>query len=242
LGPCLSGRGNFPGSGIGQATGAVLYRFIGRIRADHEQNMQLRGRLDAGFFERGCLAAAPQLLGAYLVHKLAPGDTRVGRIVEVEAYLGDGSDPGSHCHRGETPRNRAMFGPPGRLYVYRSYGIHTCANVVCAPSGQGAALLLRAIEPLAGLDAMRVARGLAQGAPDRELGNGPGKLCEAFGIGLDAYGANLLRGSLSFRPRQPGDPAPRIARSTRIGLSKGREHRYRFFVADHPCVSRGRPS
>ena len=204
--------------------------------------MQLPGRLERSFFERGCLAAAPDLLGAYLVHQVAPGDRRVGRIVEVEAYLGDGSDPGSHCHRGQTPRNRAMFGPPGRLYVYRSYGIHTCANVVCAPSGQGAALLLRALEPLAGLTAMRAARGLGPAAPDRELTNGPGKLCEAFGIALADYGTNLLRGHLSFRPRQAGDPPPRIARSTRIGLTKGREQRYRFFVADHPCVSRGRPS
>lgn len=203
--------------------------------------MRLRGRLSSGFFERGCLAAAPDLLGTYLVHRLAPGDERIGRIVEVEAYLGDGSDPGSHCHRGETKRNQAMFGPAGRLYVYLSYGVHTCANVVCDPPGRGAALLLRAAEPLAGLDAMRAARGLAGSAPDRELTNGPGKLCQAFGIGLDDYGRSLLRGALSLRPRQPDEPRPRVARTTRIGLSKGREHRYRFLVAGHPCVSRSRP-
>jgi DNA-3-methyladenine glycosylase len=204
--------------------------------------MQVRGRFQRSFFERGSIAAAPELLGAYLVHRIAPDDERIGRIVEVEAYLGDGSDPGSHCHRGETPRNQAMFGPAGRLYVYRSYGIHTCANVVCDLPGRGAALLLRAVEPLAGLAAMRAARGLRREAPDRELANGPGKLCQAFGIQLEDYGASLLRGRLSLRPRQPGDPRPRVARSTRIGLSKGREYCYRFFVADHACVSRGRPS
>jgi DNA-3-methyladenine glycosylase len=224
------------------AAGLVLYRSIGWNSGHLERNMPIRGRLTRNFFERGCLAAAPDLLGTYLVHRLGPNDERIGRIVEVEAYLGDGSDPGSHCHRGETPRNRAMFGPAGRLYVYRSYGIHTCANVVCDRRGSGAALLLRAVEPLAGLDAMRAARGLGDGAPDRELANGPGKVCQAFGIRLEDYGTSLLRGRLSFRPRQAGDPRPRVARSTRIGLSKGREHRYRFFVAGHPCLSRGRPS
>ncbi|MBW2266931.1 MAG: DNA-3-methyladenine glycosylase [Deltaproteobacteria bacterium] len=204
--------------------------------------MQLRGRFQRSFFEHGCLAAAPSLLGAYLVHRIGPGDERVGRIVEVEAYLGDGSDPSSHSHRGETRRNRAMFGPPGHLYVYRSYGIHICANVVCEAPGRGAALLLRAVEPLAGLAAMRAVRGLRPDAPDRELGNGPGKLCQALDIRLDDYGTSLLHGRLRLRPRQPGDPHPRVARSTRIGISKGRERPYRFFVADHPCVSHGRPS
>lgn len=207
-----------------------------------ERNLHIRGRFDVGFFERSCLVVAPELLGAYLVHQLAPGDLRAGRIVEVEAYLGDGSDPGSHTHCGRTPRNRAMFGPAGRLYVYRSYGIHTCGNVVCEPSGRGAAVLLRALEPVAGHAAMREARGLAAGAAERELANGPGKLCQALGIRLDDYGQSLLRGRLTLRPRQPGEARPRVARSRRIGLSKGREHRYRFFLADHPCVSRGKPS
>jgi DNA-3-methyladenine glycosylase len=204
--------------------------------------VRVPGRFQQSFFTRSSLAVAPALLGAYLVHRVAPGDERIGRIVEVEAYLGDGSDPGSHCHRGQTPRNRAMFGPPGRLYVYRSYGIHTCANVVCDSAGRGAAVLLRAVEPLTGKDAMRAARGLAESAPEREIANGPGKLCQAFGIVLDAYGATLLRGQLTLRPRAPGDPRPKLATSRRVGLSKGREHPYRFFVADHPCVSRARPS
>lgn len=199
------------------------------------------GRFRRAFFERSPLEVAPDLLGAYLVHRVADGDERVGRIVEVEAYLGDGTDPGSHCHRGRTPRNRAMFGPPGRLYVYRSYGIHTCANVVCEPEGRGAAVLLRALEPVAGLARMRRARGLAPDQPERELANGPGKLCEALGISLDDYGASLLRGRLTLRPSAESEPRPPVARSRRIGLGKGRGHPYRFFARDHPCVSRGRP-
>ena len=175
------------------------------------------------------------------VHRLGDGTRLVGRIVEVEAYLGDGSDPGSHCHRGETSRNRAMFGPPARLYVYRSYGIHTCANVVCEPSGRAAAVLLRAMEPLEGAARMRAARGLRNGADDREIGSGPGKLCQALGITQDDYGASLLRGRLSLRRAAPTDPKLRVKRSHRIGLTQGRNLRHRFYAANHPHVSRTRP-
>ena len=118
------------------------------------------------FFARPTLDVARDLLGAHLVRRVG-GERLVTRIVEVEAYLGDGSDPGSHCHRGLTPRNRAMFGPPGRLYVYRSYGIHTCVNVVCEEEGVAGAVLLRAAEPLMGVDRMRRNRGLGAGGPVR---------------------------------------------------------------------------
>ncbi|MEE2678598.1 MAG: DNA-3-methyladenine glycosylase, partial [Myxococcota bacterium] len=147
----------------------------------------------------------------------------------------------SHAFRGETPRNRAMFGPPGRLYVYRSYGIHTCANVVCEPAGRAAAVLLRAVEPVLGAEHMHRARGLRTGTPERELSNGPGKLCQALGITLADYGTGLLDGVLSLRRRRTSDPAPRIARSQRIGLSRGKERRYRFYVPDSHFVSRTRP-
>jgi DNA-3-methyladenine glycosylase len=195
-------------------------------------------RLD--FFARPCLAVAPDLLGAYLVHRLADGERLVGRIVEVEAYLGDGSDPGSHAHRGQTPRNQAMFGPPGRLYVYRSYGIHTLANVVCEAPGHGAAVLLRAIEPVAGTSRMRAARGLTSRARQREISNGPGKLTQALGITLDDYGQSLLRGRLSLRRPARSDPPPAVAHSRRIGLSKGRSLPYRFYISGNEFVSRGR--
>ncbi len=184
---------------------------------------------------------APELLGTYLVHRLADGTELIARVVEVEAYLGDGSDPGSHCHRGLTTRNRAMFGPPGRLYVYRSYGIHTCANVVCDAEGQGAAVLLRAVEPVAGADRMRRARGLRRDAPERDIGSGPGKLAQALGIRLDDYGASLLRGRLTLRAPGAADPPLPVDRSRRIGLGKGQELPYRFFVPGHPCLSRTRP-
>jgi len=191
------------------------------------------------FFERSCLAVAPDLLGATLVHALPDGTRLSGRIVEVEAYLGDGTDPGSHCHRGVTPRNRAMFGPAGRLYVYRSYGIHTCANVVCEPRGRGAAVLLRAVEPLAGGERMRHLRGLAGDAPDRLVASGPGRLCQAFGITLDDYGTSLLRGRLSLRQPTASDPRLPQARSQRVGLGagKGEELPYRFYLPGHSCVS-----
>ena len=195
-------------------------------------------RLD--FFARPCLEVAPDLLGAYLVHRLADGERLVGRIVEVEAYLGDGSDPGSHAHRGPTRRNQAMFGPPGRLYVYRSYGIHTCANVVCEAEGRGAAVLLRAIEPIEGASRMRAARRLAPRTPEREIANGPGKLTQALGITLDDYGQSLLRGRLSLRRPSRSDPPAVVARSPRVGLSRARALPYRFYVPGNAFVSRAR--
>ncbi|MBT37164.1 MAG: 3-methyladenine DNA glycosylase [Deltaproteobacteria bacterium] len=203
--------------------------------------MNTGGRFRRSFFARPCLAVAPELLGAYLVHQFDDGTLLAGRIVEVEAYLGEGSDPGSHCYRGKTPRNSAMFGPPGHLYVYRSYGVHACANAVCEPEGRGAAVLLRALEPVAGSVRMHDARGLLRDAPPRNIANGPGKLCQALGITLDHCGTSLLDGPLALRRRRASDPVPRVARSRRIGLSRGREHLYRFYIDGSPFVSRARP-
>jgi len=192
------------------------------------------GRLVRAFFARPCLEVAPDLLGCRLVRVLPDGARLVGRIVEVEAYLGDGSDAGSHSHRGRTARNRAMFGPPGHFYVYLSHGLHVCANLVCEPAGFGAAVLLRAVEPLEGATRMRAQRG---GRDGRELTNGPGKLAQAFAIALGDDGASALRGSL----RVEAGPEPRdlaIATSPRIGLGKAVELPYRFFVPGSPWVSR----
>ena len=190
-------------------------------------------RLRASFFARPCLQVAPDLLGCHLVHGTG-GERRVGRIVEVEAYLGDGSDPASHAHDGPTARNRAMFGPPGRFYVYRSMGIHFCMNVVCEKAGVGAAVLVRAVEPLEGIDRMRSARG---GRPDRELANGPGKLTQAFGIGLEHNRVSALRGAL--RIEAPGEPVRTASRAgPRIGISKARHLPYRFFFDGNPWVGR----
>jgi len=189
--------------------------------------------LTRAFFARSCLEVAPALLGCRLVHRI-DGRCLAGRIVEVEAYLGGGQDPGSHSHRGPTPRNRAMFGPPGRFYVYRSMGLHICTNVVCEPRDHGAAVLLRAVEPLHGEARLRRARG---GRDGFELTNGPGKLSQAFGITLEHNGRSALRGTLRIEA-DPSEPQLRILTSPRIGLSRGTELRYRFFVDGNPYVTR----
>ena len=191
-------------------------------------------RLSRSFFARPCLEVAPEMLGLLLIHELANGTRLVGRIVEVEAYLGDGSDTASHAHRGPTPRSRVMFGPPGHFYVYRSMGIHRCANVVCEPEGRAAAVLLRAVEPLEGEARMRELRGGRQG---RELASGPGKLAQAFAIELAHDGRDALRGALRLE-RERSARAPAISVGPRIGLSKAVELPYRFFARDSPHVTR----
>ncbi|HTO70189.1 MAG TPA: DNA-3-methyladenine glycosylase [Myxococcota bacterium] len=191
-------------------------------------------RLPRSFFARPCLEVAPEVLGLLLVHELPGGERLVGRIVEVEAYLGDGTDAASHAHRGPTRRNRPMFGAPGHFYVYRSMGIHRCVNVVCEPAGSAAAVLLRAAEPLEGEARMRALRG---GRSDRELANGPGKLCEALDIHLSDDGADALRGPL--RLERERDARPRDVRvGPRVGITKSPGLPYRFFVAGSPHVTR----
>ncbi|HTO06982.1 MAG TPA: DNA-3-methyladenine glycosylase [Myxococcota bacterium] len=195
-------------------------------------------RIARAFFARPALEVAPEMLGLLLVHELADGTRLVGRIVEVEAYLGDGSDPASHSHNGPTPRTQPMFGPPGHFYVYRSMGIHRCANVVCEPAGRSSAVLLRAAEPLAGEERMRALRG---GRGGRELASGPGRLAEAFAIELAHSGAEALRGPLRLeRPaRAAATPlAVEIVVGPRIGLTKAAELPYRFFVRGSPHVTR----
>ncbi|MCG8592067.1 MAG: DNA-3-methyladenine glycosylase [Proteobacteria bacterium] len=196
--------------------------------------MQLGPCLRRAFFERPCLQVAPDLIGAILVRTLPSGFRLLGRIVDVEAYLGDGRDPASHSHRGPTPRNRSMFGPPGRLYAYRSYGIHTCVNLVCEPEGSGAAVLLRAVEPLAGFAEMRRLRGLPRDRADRLLANGPGKLAQALDLDLSWDGASVLRGPVQVRGPRTGAPRPDIGRSGRVGISKGTRLAYRFFERRSP--------
>jgi len=200
--------------------------------------VRLGSGFSRAFFDRPCLAVAPELIGAYVVRRLDDGSELVGRIVEVEAYLGDGSDPGAHSHRGPTPRNRAMFGPPGHLYVYRSYGIHTCANVVCESEGRGAAVLLRAAEPVGGVARMRALRNLAAGIPDRQIANGPGKLARALALRMDDDGRSLLRGPIRLLRAPASDPQLALAHSQRIGLTSGADLPYRFYAADSACVSR----
>lgn len=188
-------------------------------------------RLDRAFLARDPREVAPELLNLLLVG----ADGRAGRIVEVEAYSGD--DPAAHSFGGRTPRNASMFGRAGHLYVYRSYGLHWCANIVCATPGVGAGVLLRALEPVAGLEAMRAARGAL--VSDRDLCRGPGRLTQALGITGADDGSDVLADDARFRLVDDGTPAPddRHA-SARIGISKAADAPWRWTVKGSRFVSR----
>lgn len=189
-----------------------------------------RRRLGRAFFARPTETVARELLGCHLVHR-GP-ELLALRLVEVEAYLGEGEDEASHAHRGPTPRNSQMFATPGHLYVYVSYGIHHCLNVVCEDHGRAGAVLLRAAEPLAGEAWMRRRRGRT--GPD--LSNGPGKLGQCLGADLGWNGWDLVEGALGL---WPGEAPREIGVSTRIGISRDVERPLRFFDRDSPWVSRG---
>jgi len=191
---------------------------------------------ERSFFERDALEVAPELLNALVVH-----GQRVARIVEVEAYRGS-EDPGSHAFRGPTPRNLTMFGPAGHLYVYFTYGMHFCANVVCSEEGVASAVLLRALDPVAGLEEMRAAR---PKSTDVKLCAGPARLTQALGIGRSFDGADLLDGGALRLERDevapPADPlvGVRIGLSERAGPSISWP--WRFGVPGSPALSRPFP-
>jgi DNA-3-methyladenine glycosylase len=196
--------------------------------------------LPRDFYRRDPRVVAPELLNKLLVRRgddpAAGFEDRVGRIVEVEAYCGE-IDPGSHAYRGMTPRNRTMFGPPGGLYVYFTYGMHWCANAVCGDEGEGLAVLLRALAPVEGLDAMRAVRPRAR--RDRDLCSGPAKLCQALGLDRDFDGTDLVTGDRGVVVCDDGTPPPgEPVQTTRIGLSAGAEHPWRWYVPGDPNVSR----
>jgi DNA-3-methyladenine glycosylase len=176
--------------------------------------------------------AAPALLGALLV--VGP---RSGRIVEVEAYEG-GNDGASHASGGRTGRNQVMFGPAGHLYVYRIYGMHWCANVVCGPIDEPGAVLVRAIEPMAGVERMWPDRPKAKKLDD--LGSGPGKLCAALAIDGRHDGVDLLSGDDPVRLCR-GRPPEAMVTGPRVGISKAVKRQWRFAEAGSPHVSRPRP-
>ena len=191
--------------------------------------------VERGFLARDPREVAPELLGKVLAHDTADG-RRSGRIVEVEAYCGP-IDPGAHTYRGRTARNATMFGPAGLLYVYFTYGMHWCANVVCGDEDEGVAVLVRALQPLDGVEAMRAARGPAA-RRERDLCSGPAKLAQALGLHGDHDGLDLLSGGpvqlLDDGTAPPADPV----QATRIGLSAGTEHPWRWYVPGDPNVSR----
>ena len=180
------------------------------------------------------LEVAPALLGAVLSHTTPEGTVSV-RLTEVEAYLGVGEDPGSHAHRGPTPRTSPMFGPPGHLYAYFSYGMHVCINVVCSPVGTASAVLLRAGEVVAGLELARMRRG--ERVPDRDLARGPARLTVALGIALDQSGDDLAEPPFDLLlPERPRASAtgPRTGVS---GLGGGAAYPWRFVLPGETTVS-----
>jgi len=185
--------------------------------------------LSRSFYERGTIEVARELLGKVLVHGPA-----AGIIVETEAYLG-GDDLASHSAAGVTDRTRVIFGPGGHAYVYLSYGVHDCMNIVAEADGTPGCVLIRALEPIQGLDAMRVRRPKAR--TDRDLASGPGKLTRALGITREHTGVDMTRGDLVVRAGSAVVPFE-IAITPRIGITKCAELPLRFFIAGNPFVSR----
>src|SRR5215213_6734275 len=187
-------------------------------------------RLNRAFYERPTVEVARDLLGQVLVAVNREGRT-AGRIVETEAYLG-ADDPASHAARLRTGRVEAMWGEPGIAYVYRSYGIHAMLNVVTEPVGSTGAVLIRALEPVIGIDLMRVRRGLDD---EQLLCSGPGKLCQALAIGLDLHGTDLVTSDRLWI--SPGASPRDVSTSGRIGISRGQAHPWRFWVTGSAHVS-----
>jgi DNA-3-methyladenine glycosylase len=187
--------------------------------------------LPAEFYARPVVEVARDLVGCTLAHGAA-----AGVIVESEAY--HESEPACHAYAGVTPRTRVLFGAPGTAYVYRSYGIHALFNAVCEPEGVGAAVLIRALEPIAGLDTMRERRGLHA---VEQLCSGPGKLTQALAIELGLNGSDLVGGPIRLGPRPPGWEDVDVVAGTRIGITKAPELQWRFCAAGSRSVSRPWP-
>ena len=202
------------------------------------------------FLENPSDVAAPLLLGCTLTRTITLNGEKhklVARIVETEAY--DQDDPASHAFGGPSERNAAMFGPAGHLYVYVSYGMHHCCNVVCGPDGFGSGCLVRAVEPLEGVGVMRELREAGRAGKEqaerarkhplklRDLTNGPGKVCAALGIDKELYGHELTVEPLvlEFAPLLPGET---IGRSPRVGISKNADAPKRYFIEGNVFVSR----
>ena len=191
--------------------------------------------LPRDFYARPSVSVAPDLLGCLLIREI-DNQRLMGRIVEVEAYLGE-EDAASHAFRGPTQRNRSMFGPPGHAYVYIIYGIHTCLNIVTGRAGKGEAVLIRALEPLSGIEVMQRHRG---DKPLRQLTNGPGKICQALAIDKSLDGHDLCAGQgLWLEAGEPPDET--LCAGPRVGVrgdDRALTRAWRFFLAGNPFVTR----
>ena len=192
-------------------------------------------KLPRSFYTRSPLLVAKDLLGKTIVRKIGR-DTLSGKIVEVEAYRG-AMDPASHAYHGRTKRNEVMFHQGGCLYVYFTYGMHFCANIVAGKKDVGEAVLIRALQPVTGIEVMKRNRSSAKGArAPFTLTNGPAKLCQAFGIEGKENGTDLL-GDKIFLIAGESIPKSHIGTSTRVGISRGKEKRWRFFIKENEWIS-----
>jgi DNA-3-methyladenine glycosylase len=189
-------------------------------------------KLPRSFYLGSTLQIAKALLGKHIV-RCYRGKRLIGKIVEVEAYRGS-IDPASHAYRGRTKRNEVMFREGGHLYVYFTYGMHFCANVVTRRRGIGEAVLIRAVEPVKGIEVMRRLRGKSGGV--NNLTNGPAKVCEALGIGRPQNGVDLLAKEV-YLLRGEKIPISKIRATTRVGIRNGKEKKWRFCVKGNPWVS-----
>ncbi len=202
-------------------------------------------RLPGKLPNRVCFEAAPERVASWLLGKLLVHRTRdgllAGRIVEAEAYLGPHShppDPAAHSHRGPTPRNRVLFGPPAHAYVYSIYGRYFCMNISCEAEGRAGCVLLRALEPVAGMEQMARRRGLPPGAAPRELTSGPGRLCQTLGLKrLTHNGMDLLDSASPLQVREDGYSVKEVLITRRIGIRHAVELPLRFSVGGNACVS-----
>ncbi len=188
--------------------------------------------LGRSFYDRHVLRVARDMVGRILVRK-SPEGLVAGRVVEVEAYRGR-VDPASHAYSGRTARNAVMFGPPGHAYIYFSYGMHFCLNLVAEREGVAAAVLVRALEPVVGIPLMAKRRSIDD---TWRLARGPGCVARALGLSREHNGLDLTRGPLWLSSLAPQRSPYRTRAGERIGIRKGRELPWRFFLADHPCVS-----
>ena len=199
--------------------------------------------LHRALFLRSPDVVARMLVGKLLVRQM-DGVELIGRIVETEAYFGE-DDPAAHSSAGRTARTEVLFGPPGHAYVYFIYGMYSCLNISCEPEGQAGCVLIRALEPLAGLEQMAKNRKLAVPWKPSQLTAGPGRLCQALGITRARhYGMDLMDVRSELSIREPGTGCdlaqPDIAVTARIGITKAAERPLRFTLAGHACVSKGK--